>query len=189
MSNVINRIYLLNEAFRNKRGDHMLAQSGDPQTLQSSLSQAKNIFHEFCELLVAFGYNKKQIEHMRDTFDVDLRMVPMDGSVDLTKIRDSLCDIDVFSIGTHFKLGFSAEEDLNAVVDQVMTRFIKDEADKVATINMHAAKGVKDVYFEGEYPNGVLKSNSDQPDAPAGKFLKSASAQKDPKFVQVPSSV
>jgi hypothetical protein len=61
------------------------------------------------------------------------------------------------------------------VISGVMTRFIKDEADKEATIALHAAKGVTDVYFEGEYPKMVMKSASDQPDAPRGKFLKSAS--------------
>jgi hypothetical protein len=35
------------------------------------------------------------------------------------------------------------------VISGVMTRFIKDEADKEATIALHAAKGVTDVYFEG----------------------------------------
>lgn len=60
-------------------------------------------------------------------------------------------------------------------VDGVMTRFIKDDADKQATQALHAANGVTDVYFEGEYPTMVMKSASDQPDAPKGKFLKSAS--------------
>jgi hypothetical protein len=64
---------------------------------------------------------------------------------------------------------------MHTVVDAVFTRFIKDEADKAATIALHAAKGVTDVYFEGEYPKMVMKSASDQPDAPKGKFLKSAS--------------
>jgi hypothetical protein len=47
---------------------------------------------------------------------------------------------------------------------------------------MHTMKGVHDVYFEGEYPTMVMKSGSDQPDAPKGKFLKSAS-YKEPVFL------
>ncbi|MBK6006360.1 hypothetical protein JJB11_09680 [Ramlibacter ginsenosidimutans] len=66
---------------------------------------------------------------------------------------------------------------MDAVVDGVMTWFIRDEADKHATIALHAAGGVTHVYFEGEYPLMVMKSASDQPDAPKGRFLKSASYQ------------
>ena len=47
-----------------------------------------------------------------------------------------------------------------------------------------AAAGVTDVYFEGEYPTMIMKSASDQPDAPKGKFLKSAS-YKEPVFYPV----
>ncbi len=56
-----------------------------------------------------------------------------------------------------------------------MTRFIKDDADREATIAKHAALGVTKVYFEGRYPHMVMKSAEDQPEAPKGKFLKSAS--------------
>lgn len=44
-----------------------------------------------------------------------------------------------------------------------------------AEIALHAARGVIEVYFEGDYPVMVMKSAVDQPDAPKGKFLKSAS--------------
>lgn len=89
------------------------------------------------------------------------------------------------------KMGVSPavhEADMYAVVDGVMTRFIKDDADKAATIAKHAAKGVTDVYFEGEYPVMIMKSASAQPDAPAGKFLKSASF-KEAAFAEAPYDV
>lgn len=67
--------------------------------------------------------------------------------------------------------------DMDAVVKGVMTRFVKDENDLQATIELHAKKGVCHTYMEGEYPTMILKSALDQLDAPKGKFLKSASYQ------------
>ena len=106
------------------------------------------------------------------------------GATNLDDVRDGLCDIHVFAYGAHHLMGIDADQDMNSVVDGVMTRFIKDEADKQSTIAKHAAKGVTEVYFEGEYPVMVMKSAVDQPDAPKGKFLKSASYS-EPVFHQV----
>lgn len=106
------------------------------------------------------------------------------GAANLDEVRDGLCDIHVFAYGAHHLMGIDADQDMNSVLDGVMTRFIKDEADKQATIAKHAAKGVFEVYFEGEYPVMVMKSAVDQPDAPKGKFLKSASYC-EPEFHQV----
>jgi hypothetical protein len=78
---------------------------------------------------------------------------------------------------------YPLEADMNAVLDAVMTRFIKDQYDLEATIAMHLAKGVPHVYIEGGYPTMILKSAEDQPDAPRGKFLKSASYRK-PVFTE-----
>lgn len=76
------------------------------------------------------------------------------------------------------RIGQDLDEDMKIVVDAVMTRFVKDEDDLGTTIEMHAAKGVHTTYTEGEYPTLILKSAEDQPDAPKGKFLKSASCEK-----------
>lgn len=97
------------------------------------------------------------------------------GQVHLKGTRDALCDVNVFSYGAHHRMGIDADRDLKSVVEGVMTRFIKDEQDKQATIALHAAQGVTDAYFEGEFPTMVMKSAADQLDAPKGKFLKSAS--------------
>lgn len=77
--------------------------------------------------------------------------------------------------GLQESIGADHDIDMKAVIDGVMTRFIKNDQDKEATIAKHAAKGVVDVYFEGEYPTMIMKSSKDQPDAPTGKFMKSAS--------------
>jgi hypothetical protein len=72
-------------------------------------------------------------------------------------------------------IGQNLNDDMRTVVSAVMTRFIKNDEDKAATISLHAKKGVTDVFFTGEYPSMIMKSASDQPDAPKGKFMKSAS--------------
>jgi hypothetical protein len=83
----------------------------------------------------------------------------------LMKVSDAYADLH----------GFPTQKDMQAVLTGVMTRFIKDEADKIATVAKHKAKGVTMTYFEGMYPTMIMKSAEDQPDAPKGKFLKSAS--------------
>lgn len=146
MSQTVNeRIAEMNVAFGNP--------PGNPKDINfiCLLTHCMNIQDEYNELMTAF----------------------IEGSVD--DIRDALCDIQVFASGAQHMLGVNADADMNAVIDGVMTRFIKDEADKVATVALHAARGVTQVYFEGEYPKKIIKSLVDQPDAPKGKFLKSAS--------------
>lgn len=87
--------------------------------------------------------------------------------------------------GMQESIGADHDIDMQAVIDGVMTRFVKDEADKEATIAKHAAYGVTQVYFEGEYPTMIMKSAVDQGDeAPQGKFLKSASFR-EPVFAPI----
>lgn len=74
--------------------------------------------------------------------------------------------------------------DMVSVINGVMTRFVKDEVDLEATKAKHAAKGITEVYTEGDFPTMILKSAIDQPDAPKGKFLKSASFS-EPEFVDI----
>lgn len=80
-----------------------------------------------------------------------------------------------FSLLGLIEMGADPEADMKAVLDGVMTRFVKDEDDLIQTKAKHAAKGILLTYTEGEYPTMILKSSVDQPDAPQGKFLKSAS--------------
>lgn len=161
------RVAAMNVAFGNPKGnDHAI----DKQRLGK---QCLNLADELGELYIALGAEPKAIKEAVATLKwfAGRTIAP----VDLEQVRDSLCDLHVFAYGAHHLMGIDADADMNAVVDGVMTRFIKDEADKSATIAKHAAAGVTDVYFEGEYPTMVMKSASDQPDAPKGKFLKSAS--------------
>lgn len=155
----------MNTAFGNEQGD--------PKNINWDRirSQCRNIGHEFGELLVALGADSAQVKDLIAKVD----SVQFNQAVNLEQVRDSLCDIHVFGYGAHHLMGIDANRDMKDVVDGVMTRFVKDDADREATVSRHAARGVTDVYFVGEYPTMVMKSASDQPDAPRGKFLKSAS--------------
>ena len=164
MSNFL-AVSKMNAAFGNEQGD--------PQAidLDRIRSQCKSIGHEFGELMVALGGDSDQVKALVCAIDA----LKFSGAFDLEQTRDSLCDIHVFGYGTHHLMGIDADRDMKAVVDGVMTRFVKNDADRQATITKHATKGVTNVYFVGEYPTMVMKSASDQPDAPQGKFMKSAS--------------
>lgn len=141
----------MNTAFGNPKGD-----SGAID-LNKLKSQCKNILDEFKELMEAID------------------------AQDFYKIRDALCDIHVFAYGAHHLMGLDADADMIRVISAVMTRFVKDGKDMRATMDKHKAKGITETYVEGEYPFAILKSAVDQPDAPKGKFLKSAS-YREPEF-------
>lgn len=166
-------VAFMNEAFGNKRGDPA---NIDVDRIRR---QARNILDEFCELQIALGADPASVEAIQEAAS----KLTYPGSFDLLKVRDALCDINVFSYGAHHLMGIDADRDMRAVLESVMTRFIKDEADKAKTVAKHAANGVTEVYFEGEYPTMIMKSAADQPDAPKGKFLKSASCR-GPLFYQ-----
>lgn len=168
------RVAAMNEAFGNPKGDPTAI------NLDAVRSQTRNILDEFCEVQVALGASQDSVLALREA----AKGIRYTGNAVLGDVRDGLCDIHVFAYGAHHLMGIDADKDMNSVVDGVMTRFIKDEADKQATIAKHAAKGVTEVYFEGEYPVMVMKSAVDQPDAPKGKFLKSASYS-EPVFYRV----
>lgn len=157
----------MNTAFGNPQGD--------PTNIDWTRvrNQCRNIGDEYAELLVALGADLDLVAQLRKlNKEIPFRELAV---IDVEEVRDALCDIPVFSLGAQHFMGVDGDADMEAVVAGVMTRFIKDDADKAATIALHAKKGVTDVYFEGEYPTMIMKSASDQPDAPKGKFLKSAS--------------
>lgn len=167
----------MNTAFGNPRGN--------PSAInwERIRKQCLNIPDEFGELMIALGADptltKAAVAHLKWTVSKAAA-----SEVNPLGVRDALCDIHVFGYGAHHLMGIDADADMRSVVSGVMTRFIKDDDDKAATIAKHAAAGVTDVYFEGEYPTMIMKSASDQPDAPKGKFLKSASYS-EPVFHEV----
>jgi hypothetical protein len=148
--------------------------------------QSLSIADELAEVFVALGADKASAQLAAHNFKNNLETLRKEGSgnVSLNGVRDGLSDIHVFAYGAHHFMGIDADRDMYSVIDGVMTRFIKNEADKEATIKFHAERGVTDVYFEGDYPTMIMKSGSDQPDAPKGKFLKSASYT-EPVFYEV----
>ena len=166
MSN-FNRVATLNTAFGNPKGN--------PKAIDWDRvrKQSLNIADEYGETMIALGADpalvKDAVAHLKYVSSMAV------NPVNALQVRDGLCDIHVFAYGAHHLMGVDADTDMDAVVDGVMTRFVKDPQDLKATIKLHADKGVHRVYTEGEFPTMVLKSAADQPDAPKGKFLKSAS--------------
>lgn len=164
------RVAEMNIAFGNPKGD--------PNNInwERVQKQCLNIPDEVGELFAkGFGADREKVKKLVETFKAGLVAALGVNPPDVKEVRDALGDIHVFKDGAVHLMGYDGDRDMDDVVDGVMTRFIKDEADKQATIKLHAAKGVTDVYFEGEFPKMVMKSAKDQPDAPKGKFLKSAS--------------
>lgn len=168
------RVAEMNEAFGNPAGNF----PPDTATLEVVRAQCRNIFDEYTELLEALGYSRATVDYLKLVHENVCQreyLATADATTNVENIRDALCDIQVFAQGAQHLLGVNSDEDMHSVIDGVMTRFIKDEDDKLATIELHAKRGITHVYFEGEFPKMVMKSASNQPDAPKGKFLKSAS--------------
>lgn len=163
------RVAEMNTAFGNPKGD---AQNIDWPKI---LNQCKNLFDEYCELLIGLGMPAEKLMELRSAHQKYVVGLNFDNEPDVEAVRDALCDIQVFDLGAQHLMGYDGDNDMDDVVDGVMTRFIKSPEDRCRTMELHHAKGVTQVYFEGEYPKVVMKSAVDQPDAPKGKFLKSAS--------------
>jgi hypothetical protein len=156
------------------------------------LSQLERV----CDWNVAFGNPKgnpnkidwARIQKQADNIPHELaELAEAVAAKDVDKTRDALADIIVFAGGGTHLMGYSPSNDLKVVIDALYSRFIKDTDDLVATLAFHKARGVEDVYTEGEFPLMILKSGSDQPDAPKGKVLKSAS-YKEPVFGPAPGN-
>lgn len=94
-------------------------------------------------------------------------------------VRRSLTTINILTLSAHHVIGFDAERDMTAVVEGVMTRFCRDEADLAATKAHFDGQGVE-YYVCGSFPQVCLKSAKDQGDGeyPKDKFLKSVSYRK-----------
>lgn len=163
------RVSEMNEAFGNPKGNP------DDINWPKIRNQCKNIGDEFLELLEGLGLGPAYIESIRGSLQSNITADAFNHATDTIAVRDALADIQVFKDGALHLMGYDGDADMDDVVDGVMTRFVKNKEDKEATIALHAAKGVTEVYFEGKYPKMVMKSAVDQPDAPKGKFLKSAS--------------
>lgn len=165
----------MNEAFGNRKGNPTDIQWGRVR------KQCQNIGYEFCELLNALGADPLQVAALQGILDAGFQY---NREPVLKDVRDALEDGHVFGYGAHHMMGIDADRDMQSVINGVMSRFVKDPDDLDRTLEMHAAKGVGRTYTEGNYPTMVLKSAIDQPDAPQGKFLKSAS-YKEPVFYDV----
>lgn len=163
------RVSEMNEAFGNPKGNP------DDINWTRIRSQCKNIHDEYLELLAGLGLAPAFVQSIRANFNDNFDQQAFSHAPDVVAVRDALADIQVFKDGALHLMGYNGDNDMDDVVDGVMTRFVKNKEDKDATIALHAAKGVTEVYFEGKYPKMVMKSAVDQPDAPKGKFLKSAS--------------
>jgi len=163
------RVAKMNEAFGNPKGN-----AADIQW-EKIVSQCKNTFDEYLELLEAMGLDSESVSCVRAAHHVSVKSQYFKSKPDVEAVRDALCDIQVFAQGAQHLMGYNGDNDMHDVVDGVMSRFVKNAEDKLRTHEMHHAKGVTEVYWEGEYPYVVMKSAKDQPDAPKGKVLKSAS--------------
>jgi hypothetical protein len=162
-------------------------------------NQCKNIGDEIGELNTA--YSERNMSQVRDALcDIcvfaygghhmigipgwELRHLKLLFSNNPTpeSIAFYLDDIVNTAASMQESIGVLHDDDMQDVIDGVMTRFVKDDSDKEATYANHNAKhkakggeGELQVYYEGEYPKMIMKSLVDQPDAPKDKFLKSES--------------
>lgn len=177
MKSIFERVKEVNIAFGNP--------AGDPRNINWDVvrSQCKNILDEFRELQAALGADGVTLKELDLVRNV-LATAVYEKKPVLEDVRDSLCDIAVFSTGGHHLMGIDWEADMSSVLNSLYTRFIKDDVDLENTSNYHASRGVTQIDYEGEYPMKVARSTVDQPDAPKGKFLKSASYTQ-PSFYSV----
>lgn len=173
----------MNVAFGNPKGH------ADRIDWDRIAKQSLNIADELAEVFIAMGADEEQAKFAASDFKHTLTKLYNFGQAQgrkpvLDKVRDGLVDVNVFSYGAHHLMGIDADRDMRSVIEGVMTRFVKDDEDLYKTVAKHAAKGVTEIYTEGEYPTMIVKSAVDQPDAPKGKFLKSASYS-EPVFYKV----
>lgn len=168
MLSIFERIKEMNEAFGNPEGD--------PKNINWDVikSQCNSILDEFIELQRGLGLEETTLRFLMGARgSLDQAVYPL--TPNLKDVRDALCDINVFSGGAHHLMGIDQEADMSAVLNSLFTRFVKDDVDMSNTMQYHANKGVHQVSYEGNYPFKIARSLVDQPDAPKGKFLKSAS--------------
>lgn len=167
---MFNLVKSMNEAFGNLQGD--------PAHIDLKMldMQAKSIGSEFVELMKALGYEVQ----------MKIECVTPEGfKPDMDEVRDALCDIMVFALGTFHRMGINAELDMESVVEALLTRFCKDEAELLASRAKYDMENVA-YTVHGNFPRVFLRSAVDQkmPEYPKGKFLKSAGHQK-PKFYRL----
>ena len=105
-------------------------------------------------------------------------LMPAIAARDLDSVIDALQHINTTAFLAQVHLGVDPQEDMHNAIDGVMTRSCEDQADLQATLDFWENEKGLEVYVVGEFPNKAVKSAKDQPDAPQGKFLKSASTRK-----------
>lgn len=139
---------------------------GDPSNIDwaALTTQAQGAASEVVEWFKALGTR------------VEFKMIEALPKCDIEAARDAMCDVMVFVYGGFHRVGIDADRDMDSVLEGVMSRFCKDEADLRATRAKYDKAGV--AYTEhGTFPKVFLRSAHDQlmPEYPKGKFLKSAS--------------
>jgi hypothetical protein len=95
---------------------------------------------------------------------------------DPKKLRDALCDVNVFSLGGHHLAGFDADKDMELVVSALMSRLVMNQDQLNRTAEKYHGLGLE-VYAVGQFPAMALKSARDQTGSdgkfyPQHKFLK-----------------
>jgi len=130
--------------------------------MQDTLDALSNLF---------FHLMKKIEELKQETCSVEKVIMNGDGLVKI--FCQNLAEIIDIAHLQQLRLGVDPLQDMQSVIDGVMTRFCRDEEELQATIKHWHSKGITEVYVESEFPKKVVKSAKDQPDAPQGKFLKS----------------
>lgn len=160
------------------------------------MADAKSIFDHVSDMNVAFGnakgdptaINWDRLNSQCKNLKKELQEL-MDALAERNtdKVRDALCDLQVFTQGAQHIMGVDGDDDMLAVLDGVMSRFCKDEAELAATETKYRNLGVE-FYVEGVFPNVCLKSAFDRGgdaesgfEYPKGKFLKSAN-YREPTF-------
>jgi hypothetical protein len=170
----------MNEAFGNRAG---CPEDFDPITA----ADGSGVFHDE----PSWARLKRQCENIGGKLDNNLEQGDghINGEVkelllaierrDVLGVRDGLCDIMVFALGAFHFMGYDADADMQAVLDGVMTRFSRTQAELVDTVEKWTRLGVTGK-AEGAFPCVIYRSDRDQTSSqgefiPAGKFLKSAS--------------
>jgi len=155
--------------------------------------QLLNILDQYAVVMVALGADRFKIQQAIETLKIaseprqpiELATFDIKDADDtITTIRTGLANLNVFSLSTHYLLGCDADDDTNAVLGLVLTRFITSDNDKRATIEYYAKRGVTNIIFQGEYPNMLAVSAEDQPSAPRNHILPVISVTA-PNFVDI----
>lgn len=184
----------MNERFKNKQGDPYLFQPMPYHTINAVPEHLRAIAEPVLKAAdEAWTRLEKQCKNIVKEYEELMAGI---AERDVIKVRDALCDINVFSYGGHHMMGYDADRDMEAVIKGVLTRFVKNDDQFIRTQQHYQNLGVE-YYVEGSYPNTIFKSSKDQgytednpnPEYPKGKFLKPVGYSQPVFYHLVPKSV